>query len=79
MEKENISKFEAFLRDLFKDLGNAAIAVMSMGRFKPTKEETPKENDDSDDNEPVISRKLRPSDFKQDYGEFFIPPGHRQD
>lgn len=78
MSKESISKIEAWLRDFFKDFGNLAVALASMGKFKDTEEMT--SDDELVEENPKVRRILRAQDvIKDGAGEFFIPSHRKRD
>jgi hypothetical protein len=79
MEQEKKSKIEIWLRDLFKDIGNLAVAVSSFGKFQATKEEPAEETSPDDEEGEKPRRVLHPSMFRQQPGEFFTPVHHKKD
>ena len=77
MEQEKHSRIEAWLRDLFGDIGNLAVSIHAMGGFKPTVEE-----EASDETEHEVEEQprkvLHPSMIKQRTGEYFIPSRYKR-
>ena len=73
MTQERISKVEAWLREFFRDFGNLAVAVSSMGRFKATKENSEGTDDTKEALEEKPQRTLHPSMIQPREGDFFFP------
>lgn len=83
MEQEQTSKIERWLKQLFGDIGNLAVAIHSMGRFKPTVEaEADQEEDNANSGEKPEEKPakvLHPSMIKLKPGQFFTPSRYKRD